>query len=326
MDLVVKLPWRSLFLLSAASFLFACFSLGFCSGACHADEIHRPKVAVVLSGGGMKAAAAIGVLKALEEEEIPVDMILGSSMGAVVGGLYAAGMTPEHIQEQFEKKKLMHAYLTIPLSLRILVIPLFYTPRLVGIEPYDGLYRGKRFADYLNKQIPETQRSIEDLKVPFGAVAVNLLDGKVKVFTSGNLSTALQASCAIPALRKPVKIKGDDGLYVDGSVLNNLPVKEARKMGADIVIAVDTTDRSETKDSDYHKVGSVTARVINLHMAQVDRESRNSADFVIDPAVQSVPAVSTSPAQARKLIEAGAKAAHQIAPAIKDCLEKHTVK
>ena len=204
----------------------------------------RPKVALVLGGGGLRSASCIGVLKALEDEEIPVDIIVGSSMGAVVGGLYSAGVTPNHIEEQFTKKKLMSAYLTVPLKMRIIVIPLFYTPRLVGIEPYDGLYSGKRFANYLNKQVPETERNIEDLKIPFGAVAVNLLSGKAHTFKQGNLGKALQASCAIPALRKPVKV--GDGLYVDGGVLVNLPVKEAREMGADIVVAVDVDAVSYT--------------------------------------------------------------------------------
>ena len=282
----------------------------------------RPKVAIVLGGGGLRSASGIGVLKALEDEGVPVDLVLGTGMGAVVGGLYCAGMTPEHIEEQFTKKKLMHAYLTIPLSLRILVIPLFYTPRLVGIEPYDGLYRGKKFAAYLDKQVPETQHQIEELKLPFAAVAVNLLDGQSKLLRSGSLSKVLQASCAIPALRKPVKM--DDGLYVDGAVLNNLPVKEARQLGADIVVAVDVTEKIEdTVDGDYHKVGSVSHRVVNLCLAQSNKEARQLADYVIIPQTGHIGIISTSAADAKTCIEAGLRAGHQAAPAIRELIERH---
>lgn len=283
----------------------------------------RPKVALVLGGGGLRSASCIGVLKALEDEEIPVDIILGSSMGAVVGGLYAAGVTPNHIEEQFTKKKLMSAYLTIPLKMRVIIIPLFYTPRLVGIEPYDGLYSGKRFANYLNKQVPETERNIEDLKVPFGAVAVNLLSGKAHTFKQGNLGKALQASCAIPALRKPVKV--GDGLYVDGGVLVNLPVKEAREMGADIVVAVDVDEQiRETKEHQYRHVGSVSHRVVALHLHHMDREAKAEADISIEPEVSDIGLISTSEKDARQCIEAGLKAGHKAAPAIRDLMEKYT--
>jgi NTE family protein len=282
----------------------------------------KPKLAIAIGGGGLRSASAIGVLKALEDEGITIDIITGTSMGAVVGGLYAAGVTPIHIEEEFTQKKLMHAFLTIPLKLRVMVIPLFYTPRLIGIEPYDGLYRGKRFATYLNKQVPVTEHNIEDLKIPFGAVAVSLLDGKAKTIKSGNLGKALQASCAIPALRKPVKLGGD--LFVDGGALVNLPVMQARELGGDIVVAINVDEKIENTDEQiYHKVGSVAHRVVEMHLNHIDKEQKRLADYVIEPEIGSVGMISTSAKDARACIDAGTKAGHSAAPAIRELLKKY---
>jgi NTE family protein len=230
-------------------------------------------------------------------------------MGAVVGGLYSAGVTPQHIEQEFTDKNLMSAYLTVPLSLRLLLIPILYSPRLIGFKPYDGLYRGKKFANYLNKQVPETERNIEDLKIPFGAVAVNLLDGKCKTITHGNLGKALQASAAIPALRKPVKLD-DGGLYVDGAVLVNIPVAAARKMGGDVVIA-----------EDFHSVGSVGHRVVSLHMDKINQSELAQADYIIQPDLGDIGLISTSKADARTTISAGETAARRAIPAIRELLE-----
>lgn len=285
-------------------------------------SITRPKIGLALGGGGVRAAAHVGVLKVLEEEGIPVDYIVGTSTGAVVGGLYSAGMTPNHIQEQFTKKKFMHAFLTVPLAMRVLVIPLFYTPRLMGLDTYDGLYRGKKFADYLNKQVPATDRNIEDLRIPFGAVAVDLLDGKARTLKSGNLSQALQASCAIPALRKPVKL--DRALYVDGGVLDNLPVGETKKMGADIVIAIDIDEKvTPLEEPFFKKFGSVAHRVMTLHYSLIDQNEQAMADYIIHPDVTGVGIISRDSADAQKCVDAGERAARSAVPAIRELIDRY---
>lgn len=284
----------------------------------------RPKIGLALGGGGLRSAACVGVLKVLDEEGIPVDVLVGSGMGAVVGGLYSAGVTPQHIEEQFTKKKLMSAYITVPLKLRVLVIPLFYTPRIFGIEPYDGLYRGKKFATYLNKQVPETERNIEDLKMSFGALAVNLIDGHTVTLRKGNLGKALQASAAIPALRKPVRLpaQSPDGLFVDGGVLVNIPVQETKKLGADIVIAVNVDETlGAVSEKDFHKVGSVSHRVITLHFREVDAAQLAQADYVIRPNVDGIGLISTKPTDAGLCIEAGEVAARRAIPAIRELID-----
>jgi len=281
----------------------------------------RPTVGLAIGSGGLRSAAAVGVLRVLEDEGIPVDLVVGCGMGAVVGGLYCAGLTPFHIEEQFTRKKLMHAYLTVPLKLRLIIVPLMNTPRLVGIEPYDGLYRGKKFAHYLNKQVPETEQQIQNLKVPFAATALDLLDGRVELLDKGNLAQVLQASSAIPALRKPVRLQ--DGLYTDSSVLKNIPVAEARSKGANFVIAIDVDETPKTAlDKDFHKIGSVTKRVLDLHWRSLDQAALEDADIVIRPQVDGINIISTSSKDADAAIRAGEQAARRAAPAIKEYLEK----
>ena len=217
----------------------------------------------------------------------------------------------------------MHAFLTVPLALRVLVIPLFYTPRLVGFDSYDGLYRGAKFAKYLNQQLPETERDMKDLRIPFGAVAVNLLDGRACTIRTGNLGHALQASCAIPALRKPVLL--ESGLYVDGGVLDNLPVSETKKLGADLVIAVDIDERIvPIKEHVFKKFGSVSHRVMTLHYSVIDQNELAMADFIIHPEVTGVGLISTDAADAKLCIEAGERAARSAVPAIRELIERYS--
>lgn len=283
-------------------------------------EFERPRIALALGGDGLRSAACLGVLKVLDEEGIPVDIIAGTGMGAVVGGLYSAGVSTDHIEREFTDGDLMNSYITVPVSLRLLIAPLLYAPRLIGFKPYDGLYRGQKFAHYLNHQVPEAERNIEDLKISFGAVAVNLLDGKSKVLTQGNLGKALQASAAIPALRKPVKLD-DGGLYVDGAVLNNVPVKEARSMGGDLVIAINVDEEIKPAlDADFHSVGSVGHRVVSLHMQKFDQIELKSADYVIKPELEGIGLISKNAEDARKAIAAGERAARKAIPEIRDII------
>ncbi|MGH9553960.1 MAG: patatin-like phospholipase family protein, partial [Terriglobales bacterium] len=176
----------------------------------------RPRVILALGGGGTRGVAHVGVLRVLDREHIPIDGIAGTSMGAIVGGMYCAGVPVDEIERHLLRKKLLHAYLTVPIPLRVAAIPIFFIPHIFGYHPYDGLYRGGRFRDYLNNSVPESHREIQDLKIPFAAVASNLIDGRPVAIRSGNLGRALQASSAIPELRRPVKI--GDGLFVDGAI------------------------------------------------------------------------------------------------------------
>jgi NTE family protein len=281
----------------------------------------RPRVGLALGGGGTRGAAHVGVLRMLEQANVPVDCIVGTSMGAVVGGLYCAGVSVDQIEALFVKDNLMKEFLTVPLGLRLAVVPIFLAPRLVGHRSFDGLYRGNKFRNFLVKALPEHQRNIEDLKIPFGAVTLDLLDGNIHTLKTGSLGYAMQASSAVPVLRKPVPVDGR--LFVDGGVIANLPVKETRAMGADIVIAVDVDERFEPVDAEKFKyVGSVAHRVMTLHLSKVDENQRADADIVIHPNVNGISLISTKAKDLKAAIEAGENAAILALPDLCDRLRK----
>ncbi len=275
----------------------------------------RPKVGLALGGGGMRGAAHIGVLEVLEREGIRVDYIAGTSMGSVVGGLYAAGVPICEMEEKFTRGMLMKHFMTAPIGVRLAVAPAFLSLKAVGAHQYDGLYRGNIFRKFLDKSVPREDKNIESFKIPFCAVALNLIDGKPYALSTGNFGRALQASCALPLLRRPVRI--GDKLFVDGGVLVNLPTQQVRDMGADIVIAVDIDERiDELPMSEFEKLGSVAHRVICLHLAKVDQESLRQASIVIHPDVNGIRMVSTKRKDAKTAVAAGVAAAEKALPEI----------
>lgn len=281
----------------------------------------RPTIGLALGGGGMRGAAHAGVVRILLREGIPIDYISGTSMGSVVGGLVAAGVHPDEIEKRFTEGSLMHSFLTVPLGVRMAVTPFMSLPRVFGVRGYEGFYRGNKFRNYLNRMMPQCSRQIEALPIPFCAVAVNLLDGKECAVKSGNLGRAMQASCAVPILRRPVQIDGK--LLVDGGVLVNLPVQHTREMGADIVIAVDVDERPEqVQDEEFKRWGSVAHRVLTLSLWKIDENQRHRADIVIHPEVNGIGLISTKKSDAKAAILAGEKAAEAAIPAIRKMLQE----
>lgn len=269
---------------------------------------NEPKLGLVLGGGGARGAAHVGVLKILEQNGVHPDYIVGTNVGAIVGGLYSAGISIQSLEEMFTKKSLMNSYLTVPIKLRLFAASAFSIPRMLGKRGYDGLYTGNKLGKFLNKYVPESEQDINDLKIPFGAVALNLLDGNTVNLRHGNLGSALQASCALPILRKPVKL--NDGLYVDGGVVNNLPVSEAKNMGADIVIAVNLDDPDrKIPEKEFSKIGTVSHRVVTLHLKNVDKEQIKLAEIVLHPEVEQIGLMSTSSKDAATAVQAGERAA-----------------
>ena len=178
-------------------------------------------VALTLGGGGARGAAHIGVLRVFEEEGLLVDQIVGNSMGSIVGGMYSAGVPLADISTHLEDLSLRHAYMPGGVAKKIASLPFSKLVYRFRPEHYAGLWSGERLTKYLDGVLPRPNMEMSDTKIPFSAVATNLLDGKAYRITKGRLSTAIKASAAISPLIQPVAINGK--LFVDGGVRATYP-------------------------------------------------------------------------------------------------------
>ncbi len=293
-----KHPWP--WILALAVFLIGC-TAGHAvpaspppaaSGPVNSPE--RPgacKVGLVLSGGGARGAAHIGVLKILERENVPIDCIVGTSFGAIVGGLYAVGYRAIEIEQIMLHQDWRKLFSDTP---ERKLIPLAerktsrYQGRLSfkGFSPElpSGLYSGQKLTELLDAYTIERLLAVDydfdRLPIPFRAVATNLLDGKAYVFKEGRITEALRASTAIPMFFTPVEKEGM--LLVDGGLANNLPVDIAREMGADIILAVDITSPLLKKE-EIRTLVNVMDQAISLYMKQSVEKNRILASLVLQP-------------------------------------------
>ncbi|KPP99286.1 MAG: phospholipase [Marinobacter sp. HL-58] len=274
-------------------------------------ETGRPKVGLVLSGGGAKGMAHVGVLRVLEEMNIPVDIVVGTSAGSAVGALYASGMEVHDIEERFIQMDWVSSFRDDPgraykpvrrkrQDWRFPVAPGIGV-RADGLHLGGGIIAGQNLGFILN-ELTRSASLVEDfdeLAIPFRAVATDLETGEEVVIGKGNLSEAIRASMSIPGVYAPVTLDGR--LLVDGGVANNMPVSVARDLGADIIIAVDITDplleREQIREA-YSVVGQLTTMMTRRNTEQQlelltdrdilirpDLEGLSSADFYQAPAL-----------------------------------------
>jgi NTE family protein len=212
-----------------------------------ASRQHRPTIGVALEGGGAKGLAHVGVLKWFEENHIPVDYIAGTSMGGLIGGLYATGRSPSEIQDLVEKidwKEVLSGAIPFrDLSFRRKEDLEAYPNSLEfglrhGLTPPSGLNAGQSVRVLMDRYVLpySATKNFDDLPIPFRCVAADLVTGKQKVFSEGSLASALRATMSIPVAFAPVRDQGT--IYADGGLLDNLPSDIVRQMGADIVIGV----------------------------------------------------------------------------------------
>jgi len=259
------------------------------------DGAARPRIALVLGGGAARGFAHIGVIRVLEREKIPVDLVVGTSVGSLIGALYA------HQANSFElewtaftlEKDDLFDYALLSASM--------------------GPIKGERLESFVTKKIPVT--NIENLKVPFAAVATDLNRGTRVVLDRGPLARAIRASCAIPGVFQPVEHQGR--LLVDGGAIDNLPVAVAREKGADIVIAVDISQN--VTNYNITNLLDVTLQAVNIMFAENVNQRRREADVLVSPAVGTVSMMDFS--QKKRLVQAGIDAAEQSLPAIRQAIE-----
>ncbi len=281
-------------------------------------EEKRKSVALALGGGGARGAAHIGVLKALQREGIPIDYIVGNSMGAIIGGFYASGSTPEDLEKRALDGSIRKAYLPGGIPPHLLLAPIIKVRKLFTKE-YAGLFTGKKFEKYLRDIIPDDQEDLEHTKIRFSAVATNLLDGRSYRLSKGDLPRAMRASASISPLLQPVEI--DDKLYVDGGVRTNLPAFSARDTGADIVIAVLVDEPLvEQPKEKFRSVKYTALRLADIVLAVTDAHQLKFADVVISPNVQGISILSNKKSDYQRAIDEGDKATMRAMPAIRKLL------
>ncbi|SKA87277.1 NTE family protein [Thiothrix eikelboomii] len=287
----------------------------------------RPRIGLVLGGGGAAGIAHVGVLKVLEEQGVPIDVIAGTSMGAIVGSLYAAGYKADELEKVvssldwpslFEDQQ--------PRDMQSFQLKRdnagFFNTAEVGIKDHalklpDGLVSGQKLMFELRRLL-ERVAQIDDfdrLPIPFRAVATDIETGEQVVLRKGNLATAVRASMSIPGFFSPIVI--DDRLLVDGFVSNNVPVDVARQMGADILIVVSLPYYFEKRDQ-LNSAVAVTVQAMQFLTAKnslPQLKGLNPPNIVIEPDLQDIGSLSFGRVQ--ETIPIGEKAARAQLGAIK---------
>lgn len=298
---------RLVFLFSIFFFLlsFSCFSQ---------QEIPRKKIGLVLSGGGAKGFAHIGVLKLIDQAGIKIDFVGGTSMGSVVGGLYASGYTgmqidsifratnfdelitdyiPRTSKNFFEKRNdEMYAF-TLPLNKFKISIP---TALSKGIYNYNLLVR-------LTDKVKDVS-DFNKLPIPFLCIATDIETGEEVLLNNGYLPQALLASSAFPTIFSPVEINGR--LLVDGGVTNNYPVEEIKKLGADIIIGVDVQDDLKDRKS-LKEATRILVQISNLQMIKKMKIKQALTDIYIKPDITKYGVISFS--EGNYIVKKGEEAA-----------------
>ena len=276
-----------------------------------AHQKKRLTVALVLGGGGAKGAAEVGVLKEIEAVGMPVDYIVGTSIGSIVGGLYAAGYRSAALDSLFTHQDWLALFNDRKAQ---------HGEKVKAIGGF-GLMRGTHVMEFLDSLLTAKDHYtaagnypdsilFDSLPIPFRAVACNVKTGESAVLSQGSLPLAMRASMAIPGVFKPVRI--DSLTMLDGGLVNNLPVDVARSLGADIVIAVDLT---QNKHPDFvpKKIMKHMGKELKWLRQRPDfvnyNRNRKDADLCINPTLKGYGVTSFRPADIRSMIDLGHKAA-----------------
>jgi NTE family protein len=259
----------------------------------HGQE--RPKVGLALSGGGAKGFAHIGVLKVLEAEKVPLDIVTGTSMGSIVGGLYAIGYSPAQIESVALTLDWARMFQDTPERRLMAMDQKRWTERTFasfafvdgGFTLPSGLVTGQRIGQQL-AELTLPAHDVTDFAMlarPYRCVATDLSTGEPVVLSGGDLADAIRASMAIPSVFTPVTKEGR--ILVDGGLVRNFPVQDARALGAAVVFGVDVSDPPAPKD-DLKTLPGVLNQVMNLAMAPSTEAQKKLADGVVRPDMTGV--------------------------------------
>jgi len=263
-------------------------------------SVNRPRIGLALSGGAARGVAHVGVLRALEENDIPIDAIAGASAGSLIGGAYASGLSIEKLEAMARNFRWRHT--SRPSWSRL------------------GLQSNAGMETFLRAHLPVTR--FEDLKIPFAALVMDLQKGTPVVFRDqGDVPFAIRASACIPFFYAPVREPGGRWL-VDGGLVANLPISYTRALGADIVIAVDVNLEGIRFFEDPHTVLGVMAHVFVAVERIVSNQERADADVLITPKVGHIRWDQTR--RADELVKAGYEAALESIDEIKRVIKNRT--
>ncbi|MFZ4521353.1 MAG: patatin-like phospholipase family protein [Bacteroidales bacterium] len=259
-------------------------------------QIEQPvRIALVLGGGAFRGIAHLGVLKVLEDEHIPFDLIIGTSAGSLVGAIYSNNPDADSL------------FPLVNLTTRKDVFDFsMFRSKL-------GYVYGKRLQEYITRNITVT--NIEETKIPFIAMTSDIIHGKSIAIESGPIAPAVNASCAIPYIFVPVKMYGMT--LVDGGVLDNVAADVARRKGAKMIIAVDVMADFDTTPNLANKT-KVHERSSAMAMRNLNKERMKEADVLIVPDLQGIPMMSDK--YNARMYEAGMKAARDMMPHIREIL------
>ena len=285
----------------------------------HAQE-SRPKVGLVLGGGGAKGAAHVGVLKYIEESGVKIDMVVGTSIGSIVGGLYACGKSSDDLEELFRSQDWLDL--------------LTKKSQEFQSDHTNGILRGDSVESLLGHLANQPENiDFDSLPIPFRCVAVNTNTAEEVVLSQGNLARSMRASMAIPLVFKQVNMNGMS--LSDGGLLNNLPVDVAKAWGCDIIIAVDLTQNKHEDEDDEPSLlerisDKVKPKTLLVKLAKwaierpdVDKYKENvaNATIYINPDLDGYGAQSFTAKAISEMIQRGVNAGKEALPELKKLAE-----
>ena len=260
-------------------------------------DLPKPKIALVLGGGAARGFAHIGVIRVLEQEKVPIDLIVGTSVGSLIGALYA-----------YDRNSFDLEWTAFSLD-RDKIIDYGILNAFTGM----GVAKGDKLEEFVRSKVPVA--TIEELKIPFAAVAADLNRGVQVVLDKGPVAKAVRASSAIPGVFPPVSLQGK--LLVDGGVVDSIPVSAARELGADFVIAVDIGE--QVINFNVVDVVDVMIQSLTIMGAETAKYKKKDADVLIAPRIGDVGMLDFT--QKKRCMQAGIDAAQKMMPEVKAKIE-----
>ena len=253
----------------------------------------RPHVGLVLSAGSTRATAHVGVLQVLEQAGFPIDAVAGTSMGAVIGAMYAAGRPVKRLRDIASR-----------LSLRMGAN--YNSFRLISLMLADKLLSSEKTEKFISKEIGGLR--FDQLPTPFACVAMDIYTGETVLFRDGDVASAVRASMNLPGVFAPVSYR--QRYLVDGGVVDYIPIDAVKRLGADWVLAsVTENDYRSARPENVLSVLQTLEQVIDIRGAFLSREQRKNADFIIEPPVGYIGIYDTS--RASEAMDRGVIAAYE---------------